>query len=121
MVQDNMARCCTLPSNILWWEGSLHWLRRLLSASSTGGAAGTSATLPTHAGGLEQLKVAELMNMACGKRGCQFVVNTGEGTRAPAWQMSKRVAGHKSLPTATRRCRWPVAHLRPINAPCLCR
>ncbi|KAL4423141.1 hypothetical protein ABPG77_007794 [Micractinium sp. CCAP 211/92] len=29
-------------------------------------------------GGLEQLKVAELMNMACAKRGCQFVVNTGE-------------------------------------------
>lgn len=33
------------------------------------------------AGGLEQLKVAELMNMACAKRGCQFVVNTGEAMR----------------------------------------
>lgn len=39
----------------------------------------TLARLSPHtpAGGLEQLKVAELMNMACGKRGCQFVVNTG--------------------------------------------
>lgn len=40
-------------------------------------ALGAASLLPHVAGGLEQLKAAELMDQVCKDRRCQFVVNTG--------------------------------------------